>query len=177
MHWDAFCYLFHQNRMNYSLFHAFSYSHAGDGLVRTFREEGFRKLFSGIEWASSRAVLMTVGQLCFYDVVKQALMSTNYFSDNLVTHFTSSLCAVSFIIIFHILVFSIIIFLYFRHSFYHLNQALYWCMILLSRIWNNTILHHFQDNLTISTHQNKSKYWLIELHPWVSLHFFPLCFH
>ena len=96
MHLSAICYLFHQNRMNYSLFHAFSYSHAGDGLVRTFREEGFRKLFSGIEWASSRAVLMTVGQLCFYDVVKQALMSTNYFSDNLVTHFTSSLCAVSF---------------------------------------------------------------------------------
>ena len=89
-------YLFHQNWMNYTLFHVFSYSHAGDGLVRTFREEGLRKLFSGIEWASSRAVLMTVGQLCFYDVVKQALMSTNYFSDNLVTHFTSSLCAVSF---------------------------------------------------------------------------------
>ena len=96
MHLSAIYYLFHPNWMNYSLFHVFSYSHAGDGLVRTFREEGFRKLFSGIEWASSRAVLMTVGQLCFYDVVKQALMSTNYFSDNLVTHFTSSLCAVSF---------------------------------------------------------------------------------
>ena len=73
----------------------FSYRHAADGLIRTFREEGFRKLFNGIEWASSRAVLVTVGQLCFYDVIKQMLLNTKYFKDNLVTHFSSSLCAVS----------------------------------------------------------------------------------
>jgi len=70
-----------------------NYQHAGDGLIRIFREEGFRKLFNGIEWASSRAVLVTVGQLCFYDVIKQMLLNTKYFKDNLVTHFTSSLCA------------------------------------------------------------------------------------
>ena len=72
-----------------------SYRHAADGIVRTFREEGFRKLFNGIEWASSRAVLVTVGQLCFYDVIKQMLLNTKYFKDDLVTHFSSSLCAVS----------------------------------------------------------------------------------
>ena len=38
-------------------------------------------------------VLMTIGQLCFYDQVKALLLGTDYFSDNLVTHFTSSLCA------------------------------------------------------------------------------------
>ena len=40
-------------------------------------------------------VLMTIGQLCFYDQVKGLLLGTPYFSDNLITHFTSSLCAVS----------------------------------------------------------------------------------
>jgi len=70
-----------------------NYRHAADGIIRTFREEGFRKLFNGIEWASSRAVLVTVGQLCFYDVIKQMLLNTKYFKDDLVTHFSSSLCA------------------------------------------------------------------------------------
>ena len=37
---------------------------------------------------------MTIGQLCFYDQVKGLLLSTPYFTDNLATHFTSSLCAV-----------------------------------------------------------------------------------
>ena len=77
------------------VFSVFSYRHAADGLIRTFREEGFRKLFNGIEWASSRAILVTVGQLCFYDVIKQMLLDTKYFKDDLVTHFSSSLCAVS----------------------------------------------------------------------------------
>ena len=81
--------------MNKNFFSNLSYRHAGDGIIRTFREEGFRKLFNGIEWASSRAVLVTVGQLCFYDVIKQWLLNTKYFKDDLITHFSSSLCAVS----------------------------------------------------------------------------------
>ena len=40
-------------------------------------------------------ILMTIGQLCFYDSVKQSLMATQYFEDNLLTHFTASLAAVS----------------------------------------------------------------------------------
>jgi len=42
-----------------------------------------------------RAVLMTVGQLSFYDQVKQLLLSSGYFGDNSTTHFLSSLTAVS----------------------------------------------------------------------------------
>ena len=44
---------------------------------------------------SHRAILMTIGQLCFYDQIKQTLLATGYFQDNLVTHFSSSLGAVS----------------------------------------------------------------------------------
>merc|ERR1712106_1156446 len=54
---------------------------------------GVRTLFSGANWATGRAILMTIGQLCFYDQVKQTLLETPYFQDNLVTHFTSSLAA------------------------------------------------------------------------------------
>lgn len=82
-----------QNDIKLPLGQRRNYKHAGDGLIRTYRDEGFRKIFSGVEWASSRAAVMNVGQLVTYDVVKQSLMNTNYFDDNLVTHFTSSVCA------------------------------------------------------------------------------------
>ena len=42
----------------------------------------------------SRAILMTIGQLCFYDQIKQTLLATPYFEDNLITHFSASLGAV-----------------------------------------------------------------------------------
>jgi len=70
-----------------------NYKHAIDGLIRVGKDEGFKKLFNGVDWATGRAVLMTIGQLCFYDQVKGLLLGTPYFSDNLITHFTSSLCA------------------------------------------------------------------------------------
>ena len=65
-------------------------------MIRVAKEEGLAKLFNGANWATMRAVLMTIGQLCFYDQIKQTLLETPYFSDNLVTHFTSSLGAVGF---------------------------------------------------------------------------------
>ena len=34
----------------------FSYKHAIDGMARVAREEGFSKLFSGVDWATGRAV-------------------------------------------------------------------------------------------------------------------------
>jgi dicarboxylate transporter 10 len=37
---------------------------------------------------------MTIGQLCFYDQIKQTLLATGSFEDNLVTHFSASLGAV-----------------------------------------------------------------------------------
>ena len=40
---------------------------------------------------------MTVGQLSFYDQVKETLLSTVYFNDDLLTHFLSSLTAVFFL--------------------------------------------------------------------------------
>ena len=83
------------NIISLYIFFNFSYKHAIDGLIRVARTEGIVKLFNGAEWASSRAVLVTVGQLCFYDVIKAYLLTTPYFQDNLTTHFTSSLGAVS----------------------------------------------------------------------------------
>uniref|UniRef100_A0A1B6CW85 Mitochondrial dicarboxylate carrier n=1 Tax=Clastoptera arizonana TaxID=38151 RepID=A0A1B6CW85_9HEMI len=70
-----------------------NYKHAIDGLIRVYQEEGFRRLFSGATTATSRAILMTVGQLSFYDQVKIFLLSTSYFTDNPTTHFLSSLTA------------------------------------------------------------------------------------
>jgi len=70
-----------------------NYKHAIDGLIQVARSEGIFKLFNGAEWAASRAVLVTVGQLCFYDVIKAKLLDTPYFEDNLTLHFTSSLGA------------------------------------------------------------------------------------
>ena len=46
-----------------------SYRHAADGLVRVLREEGVSRLFAGASSATVRAMLMTVGQLSFYDQV------------------------------------------------------------------------------------------------------------
>lgn len=71
-----------------------SYKHAIDGVIRVYREEGFKRLFSGASTATGRATLMTIGQLSFYDQFKILLIRTGYFEDNLVTHFTASLSAV-----------------------------------------------------------------------------------
>ncbi|KAK7863268.1 hypothetical protein R5R35_001475 [Gryllus longicercus] len=69
-----------------------NYKHALDGLIRVYQEEGLRRLFSGASTATGRAVLMTIGQLSFYDQVKQFLLSIGML-DNLTTHFLSSLTA------------------------------------------------------------------------------------
>ena len=71
----------------------FSYKHAIDGLWRVYKEEGFRRLFSGATTATSRAVLMTIGQIAFYDQTKIILLNTGYFQDNVSTHFLASLAA------------------------------------------------------------------------------------
>lgn len=72
----------------------FSYKHALDGLVRVWREEGFLRLFNGCSTATGRAVLMTIGQLSFYDQIKIMLLQSEMFEDNPTTHFLSSLFAV-----------------------------------------------------------------------------------
>ncbi|KAJ8929812.1 hypothetical protein NQ314_017409 [Rhamnusium bicolor] len=70
-----------------------NYKHAIDGLIRVYKEEGIKRLFSGASTATSRAVFMTIGQLSFYDQVKILLLRTSVFKDNMTTHFVSSLCA------------------------------------------------------------------------------------
>nr|CAH7728402.1 unnamed protein product [Callosobruchus chinensis] len=70
-----------------------NYKHALDGLFRVYREEGLARLFSGASTATSRAVLMTIGQLSFYDQIKLMILRTAWFKDNMTTHFICSLMA------------------------------------------------------------------------------------
>ena len=72
-----------------------NYKHAVDGLIQVYKSEGIKSLFNGGATATSRAVLMTIGQLSMYDQYKYLLLThlPNIFQENLVTHFTSSLMA------------------------------------------------------------------------------------
>ncbi|KRX26123.1 Mitochondrial dicarboxylate carrier [Trichinella nelsoni] len=70
-----------------------NYKNALDGVYRVAREEGVTRLFSGATTATARAVFMTIGQLAFYDQFKQILLTTSFFKDNLITHFSASLSA------------------------------------------------------------------------------------
>ncbi|XP_016977947.1 mitochondrial dicarboxylate carrier [Drosophila rhopaloa] len=70
-----------------------NYKNAVDGLFRVYRQEGFARLFSGATTATARGILMTIGQIAFYDQTKIYLLATPYFQDNLITHFTASLLA------------------------------------------------------------------------------------
>ncbi|KAF2017027.1 mitochondrial carrier [Aaosphaeria arxii CBS 175.79] len=70
-----------------------NYKHALDGLIRMAREEGVTSLWKGVWPNSSRAVLMTVGQLATYDGFKSTLLEYTSLKDNLFTHFTASFLA------------------------------------------------------------------------------------
>uniref|UniRef100_A0AC34FMK2 Mitochondrial dicarboxylate carrier n=1 Tax=Panagrolaimus sp. ES5 TaxID=591445 RepID=A0AC34FMK2_9BILA len=72
-----------------------NYKHAIDGVYRILKEEGISKLFNGATMATSRAVLMTIGQLSFYDQVKQTIISSGIGADGLTTHFSASIIAAS----------------------------------------------------------------------------------
>lgn len=63
--------------------------------MRIIRQEGVYQLFSGCSTATSRAALMTIGQLSFYDQIKIILIQSGYFKDQPLTHMLSSVCAVS----------------------------------------------------------------------------------
>lgn len=43
--------------------------------------------------ATFRGILVTIGQLAFYDEFKTRLIGTTYFADNLLTHFAASMGA------------------------------------------------------------------------------------
>ncbi|XP_020496589.1 mitochondrial dicarboxylate carrier [Labrus bergylta] len=70
-----------------------NYVHALDGLLRVFKEEGLRSLFSGATLASTRGALVSVGQLSCYDQSKQLVLATGYLTDNILTHFLASVFA------------------------------------------------------------------------------------
>ena len=43
--------------------------------------------------AVTRGAFVTVGQIAFYEQVKQLLIASGYFQDNVLTHFSSSFVA------------------------------------------------------------------------------------
>lgn len=70
-----------------------NYKHALDGLWKVAKLEGPQKLFNGATMASSRAMLVTVGQLSCYDQFKQIILGFSFMKDNLLTHFSASFMA------------------------------------------------------------------------------------
>ena len=53
--WGNAKYFYLVTSFSPSLFHC-SYKHAIDGLIRVGKEEGVKKLFNGVDWATGRAV-------------------------------------------------------------------------------------------------------------------------
>ncbi|XP_037956896.1 mitochondrial dicarboxylate carrier-like [Teleopsis dalmanni] len=70
-----------------------NYKNAVDGLFKVYKTEGIKNMFTGAELATVRGVLVTVGQIAFYDQVKSTLLETAYFEDDLKTYLVSSLAA------------------------------------------------------------------------------------
>ena len=58
------------------MFYAFSYSykHGFDGLWQVYKNEGPTKMFAGATMASSRAVLVTIGQVGLYLFLHKELL-------------------------------------------------------------------------------------------------------
>lgn len=70
-----------------------NYRHAVDGLARMVREEGLLSCFRGWLPNSSRAAVMTAGQLATYDTFKRLLMDYTPLGDTPTTHFSASFLA------------------------------------------------------------------------------------
>lgn len=70
-----------------------NYKHAVDGMVRMAREEGALSWFRGWLPNSSRAAVMTAGQLATYDTFKRLLIDYTPLGDTTTTHFSASFLA------------------------------------------------------------------------------------
>lgn len=70
-----------------------NYKNAADAIIRVSKEEGVLALWTGVRATVNRAVIVTVGQIAAYDQCKQMLLTTDYFSDTIGTHFTASFMA------------------------------------------------------------------------------------
>lgn len=70
-----------------------NYKNCFDGIYKVYKNEGFYRLYTGFHMATFRGILVTIGQLAFYDEFKTKLLKIDYFDDNLTTHFTASMGA------------------------------------------------------------------------------------
>ncbi|XP_045448858.1 mitochondrial dicarboxylate carrier [Melitaea cinxia] len=70
-----------------------NYKNAIHGLYRVAAQEGILRLWAGASMTCSRAALMTIGQLSFYDQIKGLLLASPYFGDDVATHVMSSFLA------------------------------------------------------------------------------------
>ena len=70
-----------------------NYKNAFEAFARIIRIEGFSSLYIGFHMATLRGILVTIGQLAFYDQFKTVLINTGYFHDNILTHFNASMLA------------------------------------------------------------------------------------
>ena len=68
-----------------------SYKHVFDALYRVVKEEGVLSLWRGCGPTVARAVIANAAQLGTYSQVKQSLLTTCYFSDNILCHFIASM--------------------------------------------------------------------------------------
>ncbi|KAH8292355.1 hypothetical protein KR054_008924 [Drosophila jambulina] len=67
-----------------------NYKHAIDGLVRITREEGWRSLYNGSSMTALRGMVMTVGQIAFYEQSKDVLVGMGL-PPNMGTYITASI--------------------------------------------------------------------------------------
>lgn len=67
------------------------YKNVFDALFRITREEGVLTLWRGCLPTIGRAMVVNAAQLASYSQAKQLLMSTGYFSDNIMCHFAASM--------------------------------------------------------------------------------------
>lgn len=73
-----------------------NYQHVVDGMTTVIRYEGYKALFNGTTMATSRAILMTIGQLSMYDQFKHLLLTLTpdgVLRDDTKTHLIASLMA------------------------------------------------------------------------------------
>eukprot|EP01129_Flabellula_baltica_P009795 TRINITY_DN4066_c0_g1_i1.p1 TRINITY_DN4066_c0_g1~~TRINITY_DN4066_c0_g1_i1.p1 ORF type:complete len:325 (-),score=72.15 TRINITY_DN4066_c0_g1_i1:52-945(-) len=70
-----------------------NYKNAFDALIRVVKEEGVLTLWRGVNATVTRAIFITIGQIAAYDQIKEQLLRTSFFEDNVITHFTASIGA------------------------------------------------------------------------------------
>jgi len=69
------------------------YKNVGNALVRIVKEEGITTLWRGCLPTVARAMVLNMAQLASYSQIKQMLINTGKFKDNLFCHFVASMCS------------------------------------------------------------------------------------